>query len=205
VTSIDQRDEEPNEDAPAPNQPLPPGGNNSAANASNASNTGAPTADPLKPNGQEWLRGLDVVVDSHVGHRRTQLHFSSGLPPSRDARQLEYFNLLFPQPAWARIVKATNKILESRGVTVTTLAELQRYLGIRLTMAVEGACCSIDEYWATEQASPYSISVAQNYGKRFSMGKTRFKALSSAFRLMDYDDDDLVEVNQPLEMRSFFR
>jgi hypothetical protein len=72
--------------------------------------------------------------------------------------------------------------------------EFFKYLGIRLTMAIENKHKSLDMCWATSLSHKNTVIQPGHYGHRFLMSKHRFKDISSAFRTADYDDAMLGEV-----------
>jgi hypothetical protein len=172
-----------------------PGGNNS----SSSSSTSAPAKDPLNPHGQHWVPTGGINVDAHAGHQTPKFHFV-GLSHSAAVRPVEYFQLMFPMEDWPSIVEATNAQLLKMHKKETNSAELLKYLGIRLVMTVEGARCSIDEYWATNASCRFSTARPQAYGDRFNMSRTRFKDLSAGFRLTKFDDADLDAVSLVLHL-----
>lgn len=98
---------------------------------------------------------------------------------------LDYFYHTFPRDQWQVIVRNTNSQMEDYHlVDALTESELQRYIGIRLAMALEYQHGRVEDFWNTEQGSGFMQP--RNYEQRTGMTLTRFKNISRSFRLHDY-------------------
>jgi len=74
-----------------------------------------------------------------------------------------------------------------------TKEDLMKYLGIRITMALEGGRGDIASYWNVEDKER-SVKKARKYGERFKMSRQRFQAITSNLRLDEFDEESLKNV-----------
>ncbi len=150
--------------------------------------------EPLCINNQTWIDDGEVLVDS-----ANHFYFRSMIRPMRDTSievrsELEYFNLMFPTQMWPQIVEKTNhRICMLKSTSEVSWEDLLKYLGIRLVMAVEGRHRRISSYWSTEKEED-SVFEPPRYGERFQMSRDRFQAISTAFRLDDFEKDNDFDV-----------
>lgn len=106
-----------------------------------------------------------------------------------------YFALMFPMTIIPTILSSTAAELRKSGKNEHfDREELLKYLGIRLTMAIERRKGSIAECWSIEKELDRTVLEPGRYGDRFGMPRNRFVDITAALRLCPFDDDKLKEV-----------
>lgn len=108
----------------------------------------------------------------------------------------DYFTLMFPQDNIKETITFTNENLEKLGNQELTRGEYEKWLGIRLAMAIEPRKGSLPVYWesSTRDRSILTILTAPSYGERFYMRRHRFEDITSALAFNAHRD--AIDVNE---------
>lgn len=150
--------------------------------------------DSLIVNGQVWSEQGDVTMDA-AGFRVFHTFLSSSRLTPGIRSEMDYFEMMFPVDEWDHIVTETNQMMLSLGrYQPTTKAEVLKYLGLRLCMALERKHLDIAAYWNTE-VDEGTVFQPENYGSRFGMSRNRFQLLSRCFRVDNFDERALDDVS----------
>jgi hypothetical protein len=97
---------------------------------------------------------------------------------------LDYFRLFYPEDTNIILLEKTNAELSKEGLAELSLGEWYKYIGIRLTMAVEHRRGEIKHYWDVHTGD-CSVKTAADYGNRFKMTHQRFEKINSSFRFAE--------------------
>ena len=144
---------------------------------------------PYTFHGVSWTNHGQIEYDIQSQERKSKLLWRFG-DDIADKRLYDYYRLMFPVNHVSIIVKATNKMLSSKGEKAINAKELHKWLGIRLAMAIGGRRMALDDYWSDSAIGLVSILQPPCYRQRFGMTKTRFKAIQTNLRLCEYEDND---------------
>lgn len=111
-------------------------------------------------------------------------------PPSLngiDMTPFSYFGLLWPKEILDLILKHTNNNLKEKKYGELDKAELTRYLGIRLYMAVYPIRGSVEDYWR-QKSSKESLEPFHDVGTRCQMSRHRFQNITSCLAVGSGED-----------------
>ena len=101
---------------------------------------------------------------------------------------IDYFFLMFSNRRMMfNIVKGTNENLRAEQLEETNIGEMTKFIGIRITIALEQRSGSITETFSSE---PYPNSVKEPgcYAKKFKMTRHRFQDLTTTLKLHEGED-----------------
>lgn len=95
-----------------------------------------------------------------------------------DMTPFNYFGLLWPKEILDLILEHTNHNLKEKKLGELDKAELTRYLGIRLYMAVYPIRGSVEDYWRQKSAKE-TLEPFHDIGMRCQMTRHRFQNITS--------------------------
>ena len=144
---------------------------------------GAGVVDPrLQPHGQLYEDLGEVTIDPSANQTYNlpfrlnwgQLVINAYEP----IKAIIYFLLLFPMAFLnAVILVETNNNLRANRKAVTSKAELVRFFGLTLSMALDPTRGGIRSYWDDNLNFEETIFQRKSYGSRFEMTRHRFEDL----------------------------
>ena len=105
----------------------------------------------LRPHGQVWVNEGDVVLDSSINHAYTldsQLYLHDAQIDLHEVKAINYFYTLFPLHfLFGKVIPCTNEALRNNNKAPTSEAEILRFIGITLVMALEPSRGGVNSYW----------------------------------------------------------
>jgi hypothetical protein len=158
-------------------------------------NIADPVQDPrLRPHGQFYEDLGEVAIDPSVNSKYNlpfRLNWGILVINNYDyIKPFTYFLLLFPMTFLiTTVIPNTNNNLRANRKPVTNKAELIRFFGLTLSMALDPTRGGIRSYWDDNADLGETIYQRKSYLTRFHMTRTRFEDLRKYLSFGPQPDD----------------
>jgi len=154
-----------------------------------------PGEDPrLRPHGQVYEDLGEVTIDPSANSKYTlpfRVNWGGAIINRQDPIScLNYFLVLFPMTFLVSdIIPNMNNNLRGARKPVTSKAEMLRFFGITLAMALDPTRGGVRAYWDQDDIEHETIYSKRDYGNRFFMTRHRFEDLRRYLSFSQAPDD----------------